>query len=77
MKWLRLLYSPGASWSDEDASQVMKISLVGLDLSVPIVLSTDFALSAPGAFALFRGVVENETGNEASSNVLEVTRPAA
>jgi hypothetical protein len=75
MKRLRLLYSPGTAWSEEDASAVLSMSLDGVDLSVPVTFSTDFALSAPGSTALFRAVVENDTGNEASSNVLEVTRP--
>jgi hypothetical protein len=75
MKRLRLLYSPGTVWSEEDASGVLTVDLVGVDLSQPVTFSTDFALSGPGSTALFRVVVENETGNEASSNVLEVTRP--
>lgn len=76
MKRARLLYSPGTSWNEEDASVVESVSLVGVDLEDPVVFSTDFALSGPGSTALFRVVVENETGNEASSNVIEVTRPA-
>lgn len=76
MKRARLLYSPGTSWSEEDASVVESVSLVGVDLEEPVVFSTNFALSGPGSHALFRVVVESETGNEASSNVIEVTRPA-
>ena len=46
-----------------------------MDLAVPVVFHTDFALSAPGSHALFRVVLVSETDNEASSNVLELTRP--
>lgn len=75
LKKARLFYSPGVVWDEEGASQVMWLSLEGVDLNNPVVFETDFALSVPGSHALFRVVVENETNNEASSNVVDVVRP--
>jgi hypothetical protein len=75
LKKARLLYSPGSSWSEEDASVVATKPLSDLNAAQSVVFSTDFALSGPGSTALFRVVVVNETDNEASSNVVEVTRP--
>ena len=75
LKRARLLYSPGTSWSEEDASVVATKPLSAVNAEQSVVFSTDFALSGPGATALFRVVVVNETDNEASSNVVEVTRP--
>ena len=75
MKTARLMYAPGSVWNDEDATTVESRNLVGVNLAVPVVFHTDFALSAPGSHALFRVVLVSETDNEASSNVLELTRP--
>lgn len=74
MKKARLLYSPGSTWDGEAASTVQSVSLVGVNLANPVVFETDFALSAPGAHALFRVEVENDTGNEAQSNTVDVVR---
>jgi hypothetical protein len=74
MKKARLLYSPGTVWDGEAASTVQTVSLVGVDLANPVVFETDFALSVPGSHALFRVEVENETGNVAQSNIVDVTR---
>ena len=75
LKKARLLYSPGATWDGESASTVSVVSLEGVNLADPVVFETAFALSAPGAHALFRVEVENETGNSAQSNVVNVVRP--
>lgn len=74
LKSLRLLYSPGSSWSEDDASVVESRSLEEADLSQPVVFHTDYALANAGDRALFRVVVVNETDNEASSNVVEMVR---
>ena len=71
----RLLYSPGATWDGDSASTVMTVSLVGLNLADPVVFETAVALSAPGSHALFRVELENETGNVAQSNIVNVLRP--
>jgi hypothetical protein len=75
LKKARLLYSPGASWDADSASTVQTVSLVGVNLANPLVFETDFALSAPGSHALFRVEIENETGNVAQSNIVDVVRP--
>ncbi len=74
LKKARLLYSPGAQWDGEAASTVQTVSLVNVNLANPVVFETDFALSAPGSHALFRVEIENDTGNVAQSNIVDVVR---
>ncbi len=75
LKKARLLYSPGASWDADSASTVQTILLAGVNLANPVVFETDFALSASGSHALFRVEIENDTGNVAQSNIVDVVRP--
>lgn len=74
LKKARLLYSPGATWDADAASPVETKTLVGVNLADPLIFTTAFALSTPGSHALFRVEIENETGNVASSNIVNIVR---
>ena len=73
---IKLLYSPGLEWHGDDTSVVESRSAAGLDLTQPVVFETTYALGTPGATALFRVEVENDTDNTAQSNTLIIERPA-
>ena len=74
LKKARLLYSPGATWDADAASPVETKTLVGVNLADPLIFTTAFALSTPGSHALFRVEIENETGNVATSNIVNIVR---
>ena len=76
LKRIKLIYSPGLVWHGDDTSVVESRPAAGLDLAQPVVFETAYALGAPGAKALFRVEVENDTDNTAQSNTLLIERPA-